>query len=75
MVKKKEKINFKEKKKNRKDGKENKQKRYAIKINFQTVSPELIYSEIAFLTLLRGQPNTSEMCNLFTYEDKTHIVI
>lgn len=31
-----------------------KSKKYAIKINFLTVTPELIYSEIAFLQLLKG---------------------
>ncbi|KAL4479207.1 hypothetical protein ABPG72_011419 [Tetrahymena utriculariae] len=53
----------------------NKKKKFAIKINFQTVSPELIFSEIAFLTLLKGQPCTPQMVDLFTQEEKTHIVI
>lgn len=34
-----------------------KSKKFAIKINFLTVTPELIYSEIGFLTLVKDKPN------------------
>jgi cell division control protein 7 len=34
-----------------------KTKRYAIKVNFSTVSPELIFAEIAYLKLVFGKEN------------------
>lgn len=36
---------------------EGKYDKYAIKMNFMTVTPELIYSEIAFLSIVKGHPN------------------
>lgn len=47
----------------------------AIKINFNTVSRELIYAEMAFLLLVKNKPNLPKLVNLFVYHDITHIVI
>lgn len=52
-----------------------KSKKYAIKINFQTVTPELIYSEIAYLQLVKGKETTPNLCDLFILNDKIHIVL
>jgi cell division control protein 7 len=35
----------------------NSEKRYAIKVNFSTVSPELIFAEIGYLKLVYGKEN------------------
>ena len=50
-------------------------KRHAIKINFNTVSRELIYAEMAYLELVKGKSNLPKLVNLFVNEEITHIVI
>eukprot|EP00919_Chromeraceae_sp_WS-2016_P027952 GHVR01066213.1.p1 GENE.GHVR01066213.1~~GHVR01066213.1.p1 ORF type:complete len:186 (+),score=1.19 GHVR01066213.1:49-606(+) len=47
----------------------------AIKINFNTVSRELIYAEMAFLLLVKNRPNLPKLVNLFVHHDITHIVL
>ena len=47
----------------------------AIKINFNTVSRELIYSEMAYLEIVKGRSNLPKLINLFVHEEITHIVI
>lgn len=48
---------------------------YAIKINFNTVSRELIYAEMAFLLLVKNRENLPKLVNLFVHHDITHIVL
>ncbi|KRX11215.1 Protein kinase-like domain [Pseudocohnilembus persalinus] len=40
-----------------------------------TVTPELIYSEIAFLSIVKGHPNLPQLEDLFIEHDKIHIVL
>ncbi len=40
----------------------------AIKINFNTVSRELIYSEMAYLEIVKGKSNLPKLVNLFVHE-------
>lgn len=47
----------------------------AIKINFNTVSRELIYAEMAFLMLVKNHTRLPNLINLFVYHDIAHIVI
>lgn len=53
----------------------NKDNECAIKINFNTVSRELIYAEMAYLEIVKGKPNLPKLVNLFVHEEITHIVI
>ena len=53
----------------------NKDSLCAIKINFNTVSRELIYAEMAYLELVKGKSNLPKLVNLFVNEEITHIVI
>jgi serine/threonine protein kinase len=48
---------------------------FAIKINFNTVSRELIYAEMAFLLLVKNRPNLPKLANIFVYQDIVHIVL
>jgi cell division control protein 7 len=50
-------------------------KKFAIKINFNTVSRELIFTEMAFLKLVKNKSNLPKLLNLFVHNDITHIVI
>lgn len=43
-------------------------KECAIKINFNTVSRELIYAEMAYLEIVRGKSNLPKLVNLFVHE-------
>ncbi|CAD8205302.1 unnamed protein product [Paramecium pentaurelia] len=52
-----------------------KTKKYAIKVNFSTVSPELIFAEIGFLKLVYGKENMPQLVNLFLKDQKIYIVI
>ena len=52
-----------------------KKKRYAIKVNFSTVSPELIFAEIGYLKLVYGKENMPQMVNLFLADQKIYIVL
>ena len=47
----------------------------AIKINFNTVSRELIFAEMAFLMIVKQKPRLPNLVNLFVYHDITHIVL
>ena len=53
----------------------NKDELCAIKINFNTVSRELIYAEMAYLEIVKGKSNLPKLVNLFVHEEITHIVI
>ena len=46
----------------------------ALKINFSTVSREIIFSEMAFLILAKNSKNLPILENLFVYNDITHII-
>ncbi|CAD8184868.1 unnamed protein product [Paramecium octaurelia] len=56
-------------------GQIDKNKKYAIKVNFSTVSPELIFAEIGFLKLIYGKENMPQLVNLFLIDQKIYIVI
>ncbi|CAD8092016.1 unnamed protein product [Paramecium primaurelia] len=56
------------------NGQEDKTKKYAIKVNFSTVSPELIFAEIGFLKLVQGKENLPQLVNLFLTNQKIYIV-
>ncbi|CAD8108892.1 unnamed protein product [Paramecium sonneborni] len=56
-------------------GQIDKNKKYAIKVNFSTVSPELIFAEIGFLKLVYGKENMPQLVNLFLTDQKIYIVI
>lgn len=51
-----------------------KSRKLAIKINFMTVTPELIYSEIGFLSLVKGKPGFPQLIDLFIFDNKVHII-
>lgn len=53
----------------------NSDQEFAIKINFNTVSRELIYAEMAFLLLVKNRENLPKLVNLFVHHDITHIVL
>ena len=53
---------------------ENIKEEYAVKINFNTVAKELIYSEGAFLKICKEKRNLPKLVNFFDYENSTHIV-
>ncbi len=48
---------------------------FAIKINFNTVSRELIYAQMAFLLLVKNRQNLPKLVNIFVYQDIAHIVL
>lgn len=52
-----------------------KAKKFAIKVNFSTVSPELIFAEIGYLKLVYGKENMPQMVNLFLTDQKIYIVL
>ena len=44
-------------------------------MNFSTVSPELIFAEIAYLKLVYQKENMPQMVNLFLTDQKIYIVL
>lgn len=44
-------------------------------MNFMTVTPELIYSEIAFLSLVKDKVNLPQLEDLIIINNRIHIIL